>query len=403
MTIDRRALRWGVLASSLFFGCAGEHGTVAPSTGELACAPEQLRSAWSSADGLGTFYGSAGALTLNAAGTHVLVQDLFRSISVRLSDGAESDGTQPTVQLTDVAGVRFAEQAMTTNAQGQSDYAGATQLFVVGDTTPLASIPWIVPRDAAGYTQVVAHVGQTSDRAVLVERAMVFGGTARGVWLRSIDVASTSEQRVDLASALEPAGIAFDAPFELLVDEARGVAFVTNGPQESAPQITRVDPASGTVTSTTLVQGAPAPLVGVAAVGEPGTQLLAAALDGDGATLRVTTRDGVLHTLDATTLDEIGPPEPVGVVVANPDTYLPSLRSPVAATPHGTVVASITTDGHVAVEDSVTGARATLVSGATAHDVDGQPTLPHVIHLRFLPDGLLVVSDAGIERFRCGS
>jgi hypothetical protein len=388
---------------ALVVGCASEHGAVAPASSELACEPESLRSMWWSDNG-GPFYGGTGEITLNAAGTHVLVEDMFRSVAVRLSDGTRNPTALTTVELTDVAGVRFAAQHMTMDAAGHDDYAGATDVLAVGNTTPLASVAWIVPRDASGYTQVAAHVAQSDDHAVLLESALVFGGTNRGVWLRRLRVSSpTVEQRVDLSSALAPTGNALDVPFTLLVDDAHGVAFVTNAPQAINPRITRVDPASGAIRSSALTVGAPAPIVNQGYLVAPGVMLLDTALSGDGSLVLTTTRDGVLHTLDAATLEDVGMPRTVGVVVANPETYLPTLRSPVAATEHGTFVAEVATDGRIQIVDTVTGRATTLVSASTARDLDGHPVTPRAIHLRFLADGLLVLSDAGIERFRCGS
>lgn len=391
-----------VLAGALVSGCASEHSSAVPATGELACEPEALRSAWWS-DGAGPFYGGTGEIVLDPSGTHVLIEDTFRATSVRLSDGVRSEGSVPTVELAEVRGIRFATPRMATDAAGRSDYAGATDVLAIGDPTPLATIPWIVPRDADGTTQVVAHVGQTSGRAVLVERAFAFGGAERGTWLRSMDLGDlAAEQRVDLAATVAPVDLSFEAAFTLVVDEGSGVAFVSNAPQTSAPRIVRVDPDTGAIATTTLALGAPAPLLGTPFVGEPGTQLLDVALAGDGTTLYATTRDGRLHVLDATTLEALEGARTVGVVVANEDTYLPSLRSPVAATEHGTFVAEVGSDGRIEIVDARTGAvRTTLASVAHPTDVDGHPTFPRAMHLRFLPDGLLVVSDVGVERFRC--
>jgi hypothetical protein len=288
---------------------------------------------------------------------------------------------------------------MTTDALGRSDSAGLTAVLVIGDATPVASIPWLVAADASGYTEVLAHVGQTSDRATLVERAVVFGGSDRGLWLRSVRVSSPSdEQRVDLSHALEPAGASYESAFAIAVDDARNVVFLSNGPQMAAPRIARVDPATGAIATTSFELGAAAPLVGMAYVGAPGTQLLDVVLSPDGALLYATTRDGVLHTLDAATLDEIGMPRTVGIVVANQETYIPSLRSPVASTAHGTYVASLATDGRVEIVDAITHRVRTMLTSAST---TMQP--PRPMHLRFLSDGLLVLSDSGIERFRCAN
>lgn len=405
MTNTKVLLAGCALALTIVAGCAGDHPLVTSATGDLACEPEQLRSAWWS-DGRGPFYGGNGEIVLNAAGTHVLLEDMFRSQSIRLADGVRSEAAQLTVELTDVAGVRFAMPRMQTDAEGRSDFAGATDVFAIGTPTPLAGIPWIVPRDASGYTQVAAHVAQAGDHAVLVERAVRFGAADAGVWLRSVRVSSPSDEiRVDLASALTTGTGSYESPFSILVDETHGVVFVTLGRQlDAPPSITRVDLASRAVTTTVLTLDPAAPLLGIAHVGEPGTQLLDVALASDGSVLFVTTRDGRLRVIDAATLAEAGAEVPVGVVVANADTYLPSVRSPVAVSAHDELLAMLDEMGRVVIVDAATMAPlATLTSQAPLlRDIDLMVERgPRPIALRFLDDGLLVVTDTGAERFAC--
>ncbi len=400
-----RLIAVGVASWGLVAGCAWDHEpsrSPSPAPSELSCAPEDLEPGWWT-EYAGGIYDGEVPVTLNASGTHALVEGAYGAFSVRLADGRTVGGAATAATLDDLAGVRFVEQRRAMDALGRWDFAGATDVLAVGDSAPLAQIPWIVPRDDSGYTQVVGRVGQSMDRALLVERAVLFGGGTRGTWLRSVALGSSHDEwRVDLGRELEPAE-GLDPVFGLLLDEATGVAFVTTGPQSVEPRVTRVDAAAGSVVSRRLVLGSPAPVVGRAVVGEPDTQLLHAALSGDGALLFVTTRDGVLQTLDAGTLEPVEAPRAVGIVVANEDTYIPSLRSPVASTEHGTFVAALASDGHVRIIEASTGAtRATLTSVARPVDVEGNPTFPRPMQMRFLLDGLLVVTDAGVERFRCG-
>jgi hypothetical protein len=385
-------------------GCGTEHDAPTAVTQDLACEPEQLRSVWWSEAGP-FFGGGSGEVTLDPSGTHVFIDDMFRSTAVRLSDGTRSAPGTSTLELTDAAGVRVALPRMTTDAQGHNDYAGITDVSAIGTASPLASIPWIVPPDANGYTEVAAHADQTGDRVFLVERAIAYGHADRGLWLRSMSVSTPSdEHRVDLLATLDPSTMVLGPPYTIVVDEPRGIAFVTNTQQASSPRITRIDPVTGQLVTTTLTVGAPAALVGQATIGAPGTQLLDVALSADGRSLLASTRDGVVHTLDASTLEEIGAPLAVGVVVANADSYLPSVRSPVAATVHGVFVATLAADGRVRIVDTRGGAvRTTLTSTSMPRALDGSPAIPRVMQLRFLDDGLLVVSDGGVERYRCGN
>jgi hypothetical protein len=400
MTLTNRWMAVG-LASVAVGGCVGAHEASARATMDLACAPDELRSAWWSEGG--PVY--VGDIVVSPSGTHLLLDDQFRSASVRLSDGARSDGSRPTVELSDVTGVRFASPRMTVDAEGRHDYAGATDVFAVGTATPLVGVPWIVARDGGGYSQVVANVSQTIDRAIIVERSIRFGEPDGGVWLRAVRFSGTEEARIDLRTATPDRSVSFESPFSIVVDEARDVVFVATGEQvEAAPAITRVDLASEAVTTVHLEVGESAPFIGLAHVGDPGTQLLDVALTSDGARLLVTTRDGRLRMLDAETL-AVSDEASVGVVVANQDTYLPSLRSPVATSAEDGLLAMLDEAGRVVIVDAATMSPvATLDSAAPRttpdpeHLDDGEA---RAMVLRFLDDGLIVVTDRGIERFRC--
>ena len=377
-------------------GCAGEHAAIASAPTDLACAPDALRSAWWSEGGV--IYGGRGELSVVVTSSHLLVADEFRAFTVRLSDGTRSGESMPIGALSDARGVRFATPRMAVDAAGRSDYAGSTDVLSIGMDAPLANVPWIVPRRSDGYSVVLGHAGQTDDHVVLLERAVTFGGPDAGLWLRRVRVSSPAdEQRVDLAALLEPAPPTYTFPFGILVDETRGIAFVTTAPQAAPAVVVRVDPASGATVRRDVAMGDPAPLHGSPAVGEPTTRLLSTWLEGDGEQLYATTRDGLMHTFDASTLDEIAPPRPVGVVVANEDTYLPSLESPVAATAHGALLAYLDTDGDVVIEDVATGEITRIVSAAPV----GRTT-PRPVFLQFVDDGLLLVDDAGVELLRCG-
>jgi hypothetical protein len=405
MTMRTRFLA-GCLASwpVVLAGCASAHSAPVDATADLACAPDRLRSIWWS-EGGGPFYGAAGGMVPGPSGTYLLLEDTFRSTSIRLSDGHRSDDARPTIELTEVSGLRVASPRMVVDADGRSDYAGATDILAIGTAAPLVEIPWIVPRDASGYTRVVAHVSQETDRAFLVEQSIRFGDTSGGGrWLRVVPFAAGSaEVRIDLSGVLPLDERSYESPFTLLVDEAHQVVFVIVGRQvDAAPGIARVDLETGDVRAEGITIGDAAPLIGFAHVGEPGTELLDAALSTDGRELLLTTRDGQLQVLDAATLRESRHVE-VGVAVANQETYLPSLRSPVASSAHDRFLATLDASGHVAILDAVTLAPlGTLSSAAPTEPAtpehDGEP---RVMMLRFLPDGLVVATDRGIERFRC--
>ncbi len=385
-----------ILVMPLFAGCPLQHPPHAASTEGLACAPGALRSVWWS-EGGPTILDSAADVGLNRGLTHMLVSDVFRPAALRLSDGARtSDGTA-LVAMEVLAGVRYPQEAISVDAEGRHDLAGATEILEVGRAVPLATIPWLVPPSDRGYSHVVAHVSQATGRAYLLEHATLFGGDEVGLWLRAVGPGA-AETRVDLAAAVPGS-----AAYTLVVDEPRDVVFVLTGAQsDGAPSVTRVRLDDGSTASIAIELGAPAPILGHAHV-EPAAEILDAAVSHDGTTLLVTGRDGLLRVLDAETLEATGETVPVVVQAANGDTYLPSLRSPIAFSGDDALIAVVAPDGAVAVLDRATWepiatleSRAPILATTPHGDV-----VPSEMALRFLRDGLIVVSDAGVERFIC--
>lgn len=385
-----------VLIASVPAGCALQDPPSVAATEGLACHPSALRSAWWS-EGGPTLLDSSADVVVNGALTHMLVSDVFRPAALRLSDGTRTGDGTAIAAMEVLAGVRYAEEAISVDAAGRHDLAGATEVLEIGRSVPVASIPWLVPRSDRGYSHVVATVSQTTGRTFLLEQATFFGGEEVGLWLRAIG-ADRAEQRIDLTTVV-PDG----SGYTLVVDEPRDVIFVLTGEQSDAPpSITRVRLDDGTAETIALELGAPAPILGHAHV-EPAAEILDAAISHDGATLLVSGRDGLLRVLDAETLETTGETVRVVVQAANGDTYLPSLRSPIAFSGDDALVAVVGPEGEVVVLE-----RATWVAVATldslAPVIAGTPdgdVVPSEMALRFLHDGLVVVSDAGVERFSC--
>lgn len=393
--MNARACLLAVFVASLP-ACALRHSPPAAASEGLACDPGVLRSLWWS-EGARTILDSSADVVLNAARTHMLVSDVFRPAALRLSDGARTDDGTALAAMAVLAGVRYPREAISVDAEGRHDLAGATEVLEIGRAAPLASVPWLVAPSDHGYSQVVAHVSQATGPTYLLEHATLFGGDEVGLWLRAFEPA-TGETRVDLTSVVPDGGA-----YTLVVDEPRDVVFVLTGEQsDAAPSITRVRLADGSTTTVALELGAPAPALGHAHV-EPAAEILDAAVSHDGATLLVTGRDGLLRVLDAATLEATGETVPVVVQAANGDTYLPSLRSPIAFSSDDALVAVVGRDGVVGILDRATWApiatlesRAPVLAGTPDGDV-----MPSEMALRFLADGLVVISDAGVERFAC--
>jgi len=158
-----------------------------------------------------------------------------------------------------------------------------------------------------------------------------------------------------------------------------------------------VDLATGELRGRTLETGDP--------VAEPlwpaGTAIASAARSPDGATLAVVTMDGRLRLLTTDSL-EVVDERPAGVFVANQDSYLPSVASPVAFHPGGEHLAHVDPEGNVSVirlEDGrvVQSIVPPFDPPAEERTWPAHPRVP--MELRFVRDGLLGSFEGGVVRW----
>lgn len=128
-----------------------------------------------------------------------------------------------------------------------------------------------------------------------------------------------------------------------------------------------------------------------------------AALSADADGLAFAGWDGWLRLFDSS-LSSTAPPIAVATLISQDDTFLPSVESPVALSPDGSVIAHLDEDGLLGLYDR-TGTRliAQLAQPFAARD-DGfaaaaTPSAP--VALAFDQYGLLVAYEDGIARFSC--
>lgn len=167
--------------------------------------------------------------------------------------------------------------------------------------------------------------------------------------LRAIAVETGASQTITL-------GTACDQPWgytpRLIVNVVRDEV-VVGGLTDGSIAVANL--AAGTAELHPAMFGPPSQtLVGEAHIGTPAFALVGAALDADGARLAVVGPDGRLQLLDASTLAALAPPIDVGLVIANGNTYLPSVESPVAFFGDDRLV-HVVVDGEVVVRDLTTG------------------------------------------------
>jgi len=86
--------------------------------------------------------------------------------------------------------------------------------------------------------------------------------------------------------------------------------------------------------------------------------------------------------------------------VAHPNTYLPSIQSPVAYSSGGQWLATVDAEGRIALVDLAAGVITDRIEQpfAPTHPEDGPPV---PLAIRFLEDGLLIATTHGVARLGC--
>lgn len=165
-----------------------------------------------------------------------------------------------------------------------------------------------------------------------------------------------------------------------------------------------VDLDTGRVRRVEDVVGPPAePVAGVAHVGLPEESgVLAMAVSPDGRMVVVVGVDGLLHRLDPATLAPVAAPLPVGLVVANGGSYLPSLESPLAFSPAGDQLAHVAPDGRVVIRDAATDAVVATLEGGFPEEPEAWGSAPNVpMAISWTPHGLAVSFEGGVVLWGC--
>jgi hypothetical protein len=384
----------------LLAGCYSS-GSVAPAPGEdparedLACAPSELALAWSEVDALGSAYHPV-ALEVAPGGALFATRSMMAGSVGRMADGTSV--TRLEVGVADARWARFAELDAETRVVRVRE--GATRELVATiapsgspDGWHTTSIAAIAPDGSVAFVVECATELATSEASATLiahriggeERRVALPAACGDPWLQAPIVVPAADGTSVMVAALREPG------------ERR----LEDGTVPPHIVLVRVDVESGETTRATL--GDPtrvAPVDGHAHVGTPETPgIVAATLSADATTLLVSGRDGVARTLDAATLEEIGPPADATLVVANPLTYLPSVESPVALSRRAMWVAHVGESRSIVIRDATGAVQASLTLPFDDRDGDGGGA---PMAIRFVRDGLLVASDRGVARFACG-
>ncbi|WP_236607788.1 hypothetical protein [Sandaracinus amylolyticus] len=371
-----------------------DHGTSdhgpALATVDLACAPSALDVAWVSVDAPLHFHPAS--LEVAPGDALLMRRSNFGSDVLRMGDGAfvASTDTPPT----DGAWSRTIDVDPTTRAVHVHDVASG------------ALVRTIEPGGSGGdawWGETHAVLSDDGARALVLD--CDHAHDARRTRLRGVEIASGATLDVDVPF---PCSEFWPRRTELHAIEGGAVALLVAMRPSSAPLVddgsvraelvVRVDLARGEVRTVDAVGDAPR-MVEL----DLGFDVLGAAISDDERVLAVTARDGLLRRFDTTTLAEIAGATEVGVHVANPFSYVPSVESPVAISHQGTWLAHMDAGGAIVVRDAASGAiaaRLAMPFDATREDVAALGP-PAAMALRFVDDGLLLATSIGVARFAC--
>jgi hypothetical protein len=399
----RRSFSFFFLSASILIGLAGCYSTgdrdVPPAVveGDLACAPSELELAWVHDDvSAGTYHPVS--IDVAPGGALFLTRSEFGGAASRMRDG-ELVAPLRTAPL-DAAWTRTVEIDPETREVRVRDLESGELLRAIAR----------VPVAEGWYGNTLAVLSADGARALVLDCDREGATDTSRAILRDVAIASGVERRVDLPLVCS----AFWASPTSLVALPDGDGALVLGLREPGPEwtedgpapgraIARIDFARGEVTTSEPVGDALAEIHGgPAAAGDPALQIVGHALSEDGEELLLVGRDGLLRRIDTTTLEEIAPPIDAAIFVANPDSYLPSLESPVAISPARALVAHVDTDSAIVVRDAETGAIGARLEMPFDRAAPHHLGAPALMALRFLPDGILVVGASGVARFACG-
>lgn len=376
-------------------GCyaSGEAPPPALAAGDLACPPSELALAWSHAGA--PLDGSFHPVSLELApGDALLVRRsaYARGDALRASDGARI-ASLVSAPHTDAAWSRTVETDEATRVVTVREIrSGAVLASIAGAAL-----------GEGWYGRTVAQLDESGSRVLVLDCDQ--RGEEVRTSLRRVDLATSSEQRVEL-----PMGCADAWPGRLALRELGADAVLIAGARPAGPtwgphgpvpanELVRVDLASGEVTRVAAVSAERAAL-------DPSGpdlpfEILDVALSEDRGTIAITGRDGWLRRFDARTLAELGTPIEVGVHVANPISYLPSIESPLAISRGGAWLAHLDREGAIVIRDASSAIAVRLESPFSGTD-ESPFGPPATMALRFADDGLVLASSAGVARFACG-
>lgn len=367
-----------------------------PVVGDLACPPSELALAWAREDGTAAFFHPV-SLDVAPGDALFLVRSDFGSAAVRARDGEHVVIARG--GPLDAAWSRSVEVDPGTRE---------VRVRAVATGEVLATLA-AAPAGEGFYGTTRATLTDDGARALVLECDRSGAGDASRTLLRELTIATGAEVRVELPLACSASWSSPSAIVPLPGERAAIVASLrAPGPEWTdegaapARSIARVDFASGAVVIAEPISDVLAEVHGRPAIGGISFDVLAVAAGGDARALALVGRDGLLRRLDARTLAPIAEPIEVAIHVANPDSYLPSLESPLALSVGGALLAHVDAEGAIVVRDAATGAIGARLEMPFDREAPRSLGPPALMALRFVDDGLIVAGSSGTARFACG-
>jgi hypothetical protein len=364
---------------------------------ELACDPEEIELAWVDEEAEQTYGGVSLALDPRLG----LIARRDRSFGGELrraQDGLALGRVSP-------GGALDAAWARTVIVD-----AGAREA-IVRDTSTGARVAVVAASalDEGWFGGLDAQLSADGSRVLLLECLRSPSTEAGRAIVRSVDVADpSSEVRVELEHVC---GLEWVWPSRLLPLATRDAVLVAGlrrpgpsfegGEPAPAPGVALVDLDARIAREVDVGVGeAIEPRGGSLSTAYTGT-LLSAALSPDERELAIAGWDGRLHRLDTATLAPIAEPFDVGVAIANPETFLPSVESPIAHA--GRWLAHADGEGRIVLRDVASGRTARtfeLPFDASAPSFEGDRSAAMAI--TFTSDGFVVAWSSAMARYACG-
>lgn len=361
----------------------------------LACAPSELALAWS--HGGEDFTDAYHPVSLHVAPGGALLGERahLRARVIRMRDG------QMVAPLDDLAIDATWSRAIAIDGDG-----GPITVRALASGEVVRAIDRL-PLEDGWRASAITAFSIDGARALVLECGSSSSLERERTTFRAIELATGAETRVELAMICADAW-SDGAPRIFSLDERTALVTGLREPGPSVPDgmsvpvlgIARIDLVAGTAITATPSEPTLATPRGPTPHGGERADRRILAIAAAGSEIAIAATDGMLRRLDAATLAPIAAPIPVPTFIANWDTFLPSVESPVAYSEDGSLFAHLGDESAIVLRETAGGAIVATLSLPFARRPDGG-TAP-VMAIAIVEDGVIAASSHGWARWACG-